>query len=70
MSKDRIRKDGSERSLRLKKEGAIFKILTLSIALMAMRARDERKKDLLDSVRALLKDSRLKGARITDLLMQ
>jgi len=69
MSKERIRKNGSERSLRPKKEGAIFKILTLSIALMAMRARDERKKDLLDSVRALLKDGRLKGARLTDALM-
>ena len=70
MSKDRIRKNGSERSLHLKKERAIFKILTLSVALMAMRVRDGRKKDLLDSVRALLKDGRLKGARLTDALMQ
>ena len=70
MSKDRIRKNGSERNVRLKKERAIFKILTLSVALMAMRVRDAKKNELLGSVRALLKDDRLKGARITDALMQ
>ena len=69
MSKERIRKNGSERSLHPKKERAIFKILTLSVALMAMRVRDGNKNELLGSVRALLKDSHLKGARITDVLM-
>ena len=70
MSKERIRKNGSERRLRLKKERATFKIPTLSVALMAMRVRDAKKNELLGSVRALLKDSRLKGARLTDVLMQ
>ena len=69
MSKNRIRKNGSERSPRLKNEWATFKVL-LSAALMAMRERDEKKNELLDSVHALIKDSRLKGARLTDVLMQ
>jgi len=69
MSKNRIRKNGSERSLRLKNERATFKVL-LSAALMAMRVRDAKKNELLGSVRALLKDDRFKGARITDALMQ
>ena len=70
MSKDRTQENGSERSLCLKKERAIFKILTLSVALMAMRVHDAKKNELLGSVRALLKDDRLKGAHITDALMQ
>ena len=37
---------------------------------MAMRVRDAKKNELLGSVRALLKDGRLKGARITDVPMQ
>jgi len=37
---------------------------------MAMRVRDAKKNELLGSVRALLKDDRLKGAHITDALMQ
>lgn len=70
MSKDRTRKNGSEGSLCPKKERAIFKILTLSVALLAMRVRNAKKNELLGSVRALLKDDRLKGAHITDALMQ
>jgi hypothetical protein len=69
MSKERIRENGSKRSLCLKKERAIFKILTLSVALMAMRVHDAKKNELLGSVRALLKDDRLKGAHIIDALM-
>jgi len=69
MSKDRIRQNGSERSLRLKNEWATFKVL-LSVALMTMRVRDGKKNELLDSVHALFRDSRLKGARITDVLTQ
>ena len=68
MSKERIRKNGSERRLRLKNEWATFKVL-LSAALMDMRVRDAKKNELFGSVRALLKDGRLKGARITDVLM-
>ena len=68
MSKERIRKNGSERRLRLKNEWATFKVL-LSVALKAMRVRDAKKNELFGSVRALLKDGRLKGARITDVLM-
>jgi hypothetical protein len=69
MSKDRIRENGSERRLCLKKERATFKVL-LSAALMAMRVRDAKRNELLGSVRALVKDDRLKGAHITDALMQ
>ena len=69
MSKDRTQKNGSEGSLRLKKERATFNVL-LSVALMAMRVRDAKKNELFDSVRALFKDSRLKGAHSTDVLMQ
>jgi hypothetical protein len=35
-----------------------------------MRVRDAKKNELLGSVRALLKDGRLKGAHITDVLVQ
>jgi len=70
MSKERIQENGSKRRLCLKNERAIFKILTLSVALMAMRVHDAKKNELLGSVRALLKDDRLKGVHITDALMQ
>ena len=70
MSKDRIQKNGSGHSRRFRKEMRSFKVLILSAALMAMRVRDAKKNELLGSVRALLKDGRFKGARITDVLMQ
>jgi hypothetical protein len=70
MSKERIQKNGSEGSLCPKNERAIFKILTLSVALLAMRVHDAKRNELLGSVRALLKDDRLKAARITDVLTQ
>ena len=54
----------------LRKKGESFKVLILSAALMAMRVRNAKRNELLGSVRALLKDSRLKAAHITDVLMQ
>ena len=70
MPKDNIQENSPEGSLRFKKERRSFKVLVLAAALMDMRVRCIMKRDLSDSVRALLKDDRLKAARITDVLTQ
>ncbi|MGC9975688.1 MAG: hypothetical protein ABSC57_03060 [Syntrophales bacterium] len=70
MPKDNIQENSPEGSLRFKKERRSFKVLVLAAALMDMRVRCIMKRDLSDSVRALLKDGRLKGIRITDVLIQ
>jgi len=70
MPKDNIQENSPEGSLRFKKERRSFKVLVLAAALMDMRVRCIMKRDLSESVRALLKDGRLKGIRITDVLIQ
>ena len=70
MPKDNIQENSPEGSLRFKKERRSFKVLVLAAALMDMRVRCIMKRDLSDSVRALLKDGWLKGIRITDVLIQ
>ena len=68
MAIDETHKNGPDTSLHFRKERAPLRVPIIPVILMDMRGRRAVRKELLGSVQALLKDDRLKGARITDAL--
>jgi hypothetical protein len=68
MTIDETHNSGPDTCLRFKKKRALLRPPILPAVFIDMHGRQAVSKELLGSVQALLKDDRLKGARITDTL--
>lgn len=68
MTIDETHNGGPDTCPRFKKKRASLRVPVLPAVFVDMHGRRGVRKELLGSVQALLKDDRLKGARITDTL--